>query len=65
MLVRLMESETQRVRSIARAYGVYRDGLSMRELSDAIVKACRRELEAEERRAMHERAIRRLRDSAA
>lgn len=65
MLVRLMESKTKRVRSIARAYGVYRDGLSMRELSDAIVQACRSELEAEERRAMHERAIRRLRDSAA
>lgn len=65
MRVRVMENETHRVRSIAKAYGVYRDGLSMRELSEAIAKAYRREVEAEDRRLARERHFRMAREVCA
>jgi hypothetical protein len=64
MLVRVMENETSRVRSLARAWGVMRPGASMRELVAAIEAAYRREVEAEERRAMHQRHIAQLRAPA-
>ena len=65
MQIRIMETETHRVRSIARAYGVYREGLSMRELTDEIAKAHRREVEAEDRRLTRERHFRMVRECVA
>jgi hypothetical protein len=55
--VRVMEKETSRVRPIAKAYGVLKPGVPVRELVAAIEAAYRREIEAEQRRAMHERFV--------
>jgi hypothetical protein len=64
MLVRVMENETGRVRSLARAWGVMRPGASMRELVAAIEAAYRREVEDDARRAMHRRLIAQMRAPA-
>jgi hypothetical protein len=64
MLVRVMENETSRVRSLARAWGVMRPGASRRELAAAIEAAYRREVEAEERREAHRRLIAQMSASA-
>ena len=64
MLVRVMENETSRVRSLAGAWGVMKPGASMRELVAAIEAAYRREVEAEARREAHRRLIAQLRAPA-
>jgi hypothetical protein len=64
MLVRIMENETSRVRSLARAWNVMKPGASMRELVAAIEAAYRREVEAEERREAHRRLIAQMRAPA-
>ena len=64
MLVLIMENETSRVRSLARAWGVMRSGASMRELIAAIEAAYRREVEDEARRAMHQQHIAQMRAPA-
>jgi len=63
MLVRVMENDPERLRQVARDWGVD-DRLRPSALVPRIEAAYRREVEAEERRAMHQRHIAQLRAPA-
>lgn len=64
MLIRIMEDSPDRLRDLARDWGADPRAVPSK-LVARIEAAYRREVEAEERRAMHQRAIRRMQDSAA
>ena len=66
MRVRIMENTPERLTQLARDWGIRPvQGQAMDVIYSAIAAAYRREVEAEERRVWHERALRRLRDGAA
>jgi hypothetical protein len=64
MLVRIMESQPARLRTLAREWGVYREGLSLADMTARIEAAYRREVEAEARREAHRRLIAQMRAPA-
>ncbi|CAB4141895.1 hypothetical protein UFOVP421_12 [uncultured Caudovirales phage] len=64
MNVRIMESDPARLRDLARDWGVP-DKLAPCRIVQRLEAAYRREVEEEERRAMHQRALRRHAERAA
>ncbi|MFM2150297.1 MAG: hypothetical protein RLZZ187_2603 [Pseudomonadota bacterium] len=64
MNVRIMECNPARLRDLAREWGVP-DNLAPCRIVQRLEAAYRREIEEEERRAMHQRALRRHAERAA